>query len=351
MSHLIVHAGFPKCGSTAIFAGLQQQFDALKAQNILILNRNFEPAPKKELAQPPLWEIEAAVRTPPTAKAVKKKITAALDQADPDAKLILSSENLANKVMPKRLLQGIDKAHEVTAVFYMRPQVHWIPSAWKQWDMHEGLTLCTTVEKYIELQRPAYLAVLQAWKETLPNARIILRPLVASELYKNDPIRDFCHQIGATFDSSAPPAPKSNQNPSIDHALMHLMMTKHDLFFSGRHNSSFMFRLLEHLPDTYKRTNAAMLSQLTCSDIFDKYYDENLILARDYMKMDDPGGFLNKYFRHTVEGDSYETMSEDRVMLRAEKIMKEVFDVDVPRENLAQSLFDVVDARSARRAV
>lgn len=40
MSELIVHAGFPKCGSTAIFDGLKQQFDQLTAQNFRILNRS-----------------------------------------------------------------------------------------------------------------------------------------------------------------------------------------------------------------------------------------------------------------------------------------------------------------------
>ena len=204
MSHLIVHAGFPKCGSTAIFAGLQQQFASLMAQNFLILNRSFEAAPTKNLAQPPLWEIESAVRNPPEAKAVKEKITKALKEAAPDANLILSSENLANRVMPKRLLQGIDEQHQVTVIFYMRPQVSWIPSAWKQWDMREGITLRATVEKYLELQRPAYLSIVQAWEETMPNAKIILRPLVSSELHEGDPIKDFYHQIGATFDTSVP---------------------------------------------------------------------------------------------------------------------------------------------------
>ncbi|APE45938.1 hypothetical protein BOO69_20480 (plasmid) [Sulfitobacter alexandrii] len=347
MSQLIVHAGFPKCGSTAIFAGLQQQFDSLSAQKIHLLNRSFEPAPRRQLAQPPLWELESAMSKPAEARDIKEKILDALGRADPDARLILSSENLANKNAPKRLLEGIDAHFPVTAIFYIRPQVDWIPSAWKQWDMREGLTLRDTVEKYFELRRPPYLAVLRAWQEAMPATRIILRPLVSAELAHGDPIRDFYDQIDATYDTAAPPAPKTNVNPSIDHALMHLMMRSHDLFFSGRHDSAFMMRLLDHLPDKYKRTNAAMLSQLTCSDIFDTYFEENLTLASEFMRMEDARGFLNRHFRRTVEGEPYETMSEDRVMGRAERIIEEVFDVTAPRDRLAQALRDAVEARSA----
>lgn len=347
MSELIVHAGFPKCGSTAIFDGLKQQFDQLTAQNFQILNRSLRPSPTRQMTRSPLWELESAMTNPPEAKVIKEKILAALDKGNPDTRVILSSENLANKNAPKRLLRGIDEKFPVTAIFYMRPQVDWIPSAWKQWDMRQGLTLRETVDKYFEVQRPGYLTTLRAWQEAMPNARIILRPLVAGELEGGDPIKDFYHQIGATFDTSAPPAPKTNVNPSIDHALMHLMMRSHELFFSGRHDSTFMVRLLKYLPDAYKRTNAPMLSQLSCSDIYDAYYDENLTLATDFMKLEDPKAFLNRYFRKVLQGDPYETMSEDRVLSRAATIMMEVFDVTATRENLAQALYDVVQARHA----
>ncbi|OAN76868.1 hypothetical protein A8B82_14170 [Sulfitobacter sp. EhC04] len=347
MSHLIVHAGFPKCGSTATFAGLQAQFDNLSAQKIQILNRGFIPSPTRQQAQPPLWELESAMTNPPEAKVIKEKILSALENADQGTSLILSSENLANKNAPKRLLQGIDEKFPVTAIFYMRPQADWIPSAWKQWDMREGLTLRETVDRYIDLKRPAYLPILQAWQETMPNAKIILRPLVSAEMIEGDPIKDFYHQIGAVFDTSAPPAPKTNVNPSIDHALLHLMMRSHELFFSGRHDSTFMGRLLDHLPDTYKRTNASMLSQDTCSAIYDSYHAENLTLATDYMKLDDPKGFLETHFRRVVNGDPYETMSEDHVMARAQEIILDVFGVKAPPEKLAQALFDAVQTRQA----
>jgi len=345
MSHLIVHAGFPKCGSTATFAGLLAQFDALSEQKFQILNRSFVPSPTRQQAQPPLWELESAMTNPPEAKLIKEKILSGLENADQDASLILSSENLANKNAPNRLLRGIDEKFPVTAIFYMRPQADWIPSAWKQWDMREGLTLRETVDKYIELNRPAYLSILRAWQETMPNARIILRPLVSAELIEGDPIRDFYHQIGAAFDTSAPPPPKTNVNPSIDHALLHLMMRSHALFFSGRHDSSFMARLLKHLPDAYKRTNASMLSQATCSTIYDSYDAENLTLATEYMKLEDPQGFLNRHFHRVANGDPYETMSEDQVMARAQKIILEVFGVKAPPEKLAQALYDSVQTR------
>jgi hypothetical protein len=40
-----------------------------------------------------------------------------------------------------QLFAGLDNQFEVWVIFYLRPQLQWIPSAWKQWGLKKGVPL------------------------------------------------------------------------------------------------------------------------------------------------------------------------------------------------------------------
>jgi hypothetical protein len=352
VARFIIHAGFPKCGSTAIFKGLETNFDIVSRQNFQILNRNFKPATSIANLLPPLWELEATLKDPEAAKKAKRQIRRQLEAADADASIILSSENLANVNMPMNLAVGLDKKHDVTIIFYLRPQIDWIPSAWKQWEMRMGNAINQTVSRYIKSRRPAYLAVVQAWHQALPKAKIVVRPIISSELVGGDILQDFCHHAGIPDDAVRAFAPASEErvNPSVDHSLMHVMMSDHKRFFRIRRDSSFMHRLVSVLPDRYNRTNAPMLSEESNRAIYTAFLEDNRQLARDYMGVSDPDPFLEHHFMKNGVTHSYETTAEDQVLKRAQGIIEEVFGVSAPIDRLPAALREAVDACPVARA-
>jgi hypothetical protein len=83
---------------------------------------------------------------------------------------ILSAENLANPGMAE-LFAGLDQQFELCLVFYLRPQLQWIPSAWKQWGLKQGVSLGDFVSKCIETHRPGFRLGIETWERTLRGAR------------------------------------------------------------------------------------------------------------------------------------------------------------------------------------
>ena len=145
MVKLIVHAGFPKCGSTSVFSALKANLDTLVAHDILVFNRNFNlPADPGKL-MPPLWELQDALKEPAKSEAMRDSIIRNIAKSPANARLILSSENLSQPPMAK-MLAGMERHCEVELIFYFRPQTEWIPSAWKQWNLKEGFTPSETAQ-------------------------------------------------------------------------------------------------------------------------------------------------------------------------------------------------------------
>ena len=87
---------------------------------------------------------------------------------------ILSAENLANPGMAD-LLAGLDSQCDVSVIFYLRPQLQWIPSAWKQWGLKMGASLSDFVAQCIDTRTPAFKRDIESWKTTLPAANIHVR--------------------------------------------------------------------------------------------------------------------------------------------------------------------------------
>src|SRR5205814_8181592 len=92
--------------------------------------------------------------------------------------VIPSDEKLTNPGMAD-LLAGLDSQCDVSVIFYLRPQLQWIPSAWKQWGLKTGASLSDFVaqmsgQPYTSLQRD-----IETWKSTLPAANIHLRFLIS----------------------------------------------------------------------------------------------------------------------------------------------------------------------------
>ena len=65
-----------------------------------------------------------------------------------------------------------DSKCDVSVIFYLRPQLQWIPSAWKQWGLKTGASRSDFVAQCLDSRTPAFKRDIETWKSTLPAANI-----------------------------------------------------------------------------------------------------------------------------------------------------------------------------------
>ena len=168
---IIIHAGFAKCGSSSIQAALFHNFARLQKDGVSLLGKELKIAHTPADLGVPLWFLEAArEKGEPLAQKLGDEI-ASIRVPDGNGMGILSAENLSRPDMAP-LLAGLDNRLDVSLVFYVRPQLEWIPSAWKQWGLKKGLSLSDFVSHCIQIRRPPFKLGIETWRSVLPAARV-----------------------------------------------------------------------------------------------------------------------------------------------------------------------------------
>ena len=128
-SRLLIHAGFAKCGSASIRTAIFQNFRKLQKDNVLVFDKDLRIArTAADLIGTPIWSLEQArKKSQKLAQRLGVEI-AAVSKRKGDHVAILSAENLANPGMAE-LFMNLDSGFDVDVVFYLRPQLQWVPSA------------------------------------------------------------------------------------------------------------------------------------------------------------------------------------------------------------------------------
>lgn len=324
----VFHIGFPKCGSTAIFTSLRANMAQLTKQKVFVLGDTFDIATKASEMLNPLWEIQKARRSADVRANMEERLRTHIRQADPDSTLILSSEVLG-ELGGEGMFDGFDDIANVEVIGYFRPQISWIPSAWKQWQSRDGVTIQDATAHYIQTRNPDYLGSINRWKAALPNAKVTLRPFLREELKDQSPLHDFMTLIDFKYDTLE--TSSEVKNPSIDYALLHLMMLNHEMFFTSRHDSKMMHCLVGLLPPAYLKTNAIMLNTEMRTAITDHFRADNLEVLSQLMPASQVGPYFETYFTQPdiPHGTAYPDFAQDDILHRAQTILKEVFDIDV----------------------
>ena len=137
------------------------------------------------------------------------------------------------------LFEGLDSQCDVSVIFYLRPQLQWIPSAWKQWDLKTGASLTDFVAQCVDTRTPAFKRDIESWKSTLPTANIHVRFLIPELLAGGNPAHDFLNLLGLSekqyeFESEA-------RNPSLDVSVLHVL-SKNPHLFSDVHDNNLTLR-------------------------------------------------------------------------------------------------------------
>ena len=293
MKRIVIHAGFGKCGNASIRAALFQNFRKLQKHNVLIFDKDLRIARSAaNLVGTPIWSVERARKKAENLTQKLGSELAAVSRRKADYVAILSAENLSNPGMAE-LFTGLDSQFEVCVVFYVRPQLQWIPSAWKQWGLKTGIPLGDFVSQCVEAHRPSFRSGIESWESALPAAKLHVRFLVPELLRGGNPAQDFFHLLGLSEDEYD--VENDPRNPSLDFSVLHVL-SKNPQLFSDIHDNSLTLALTRALPKKFRLTNIQMLSAEEEARIEECFRDENLWLLSTYCSGTDIDRIYQTYF-------------------------------------------------------
>lgn len=319
-SRLLIHAGFAKCGSASIRTAVFQNFRKLQKDNVFVFDKDLSLAQTAaDLIGTPIWSLEQARKHSENVTRRLSAEIAPLLKRKGDHLAILSAENLANPGMAD-LFAGIDSRCDVSIIFYLRPQLQWIPSAWKQWGLKRGASLSDFVAECIDTRTPAFWSDIENWKSTLPAANIHVRFLIPELLSGGNPAEDFFNLLGLSrkeykFESEA-------RNPSLDASLLHVL-SKNPHLFSDVHDNRLMLALTRALPKEFRSTNIEMLSPEQEARIEECFRDENRSLLKAYCSDPDVDRIYRMHFMPRKAGAGYSDMTESDLIYRCLGIILE----------------------------
>ena len=319
-SRLLIHAGFAKCGSASIRTALFQNFRKLQKDSVFVFDKDLRLArTAADLIGTPIWCLEQARKhSENLTRRISAEIAPLLKRKGQHL-AILSAENLANPGMAD-LLAGLDSQCDVSVIFYLRPQLQWIPSAWKQWGLKMGASLSDFVVQCVDTRTPAFKRDIESWKSTLPTANIHVRFLIPELLAGGNPAHDFFNLLGLSekgyeFESEA-------RNPSLDVSVLHVL-SKNPHLFADVHDNSLTLRLTRALSKKFRSTNILMLSAKQEARIEECFRDENWWLLNTYCNDADADRIYRTHFMPREADTRYPDMTESELIYRCLGIILE----------------------------
>ena len=317
---IIIHAGFAKCGSASIRTALFNHFRKLQKDNVFVFDKDLRIArTATDLIGTPIWSLEQARQKSENLTQRVGKEIAAVSRHKGNHVAILSAENLANPGMAE-LFAGLDNHLDMHVIFYLRPQLQWIPSAWKQWGLKTGVPLSDFVSRCIDNRTPMFRRGIETWKAALPTAKIHVRFLIPELLTGGNPAQDFFNLLGLSgkdyqFESDA-------RNPSLDVSILHAL-SKNPHLFSDVHDNNLTLALTRTLSKKFRSTNIEMLSPEQEAKIEECFRDENLWLLRAYCGGRDLERIYRTHFMPRKAGAGYSEMTDLELIYRCLGIILE----------------------------
>ena len=346
----VIHAGFNKCGSSAIQHALAAKQRDLIGRSVFLfgkdLSLNFSPPP----ADVPFWTAANAFIDPAARSAVPARLReqlARLSARAPNGTAVLSAEVLGAPD-PALLFAGLDTLADTTIVFYVRPQFEWIPSAWKQWELKSGAALDAYVRDCLARNTPRFARTVEAWRSTLPRAKIVVRILAQAIAENGNPARDFFRLLGLT--GGGWEGDDRRVNPSFDFALLNILNKNPWIFRSRQDNEPFK-ALMRILPERHLATNIKMLGLEEEQRIADHFAADNRKLLTTFCGLTEREveKVYADYFRPRGDGRAYADVGEIEMINRGLGILLETLLERYGRKPILRPPYWKAPIRLARR--
>ena len=172
MATFYIHAGYGKCGSTAIQRWLQNAGASLRKDGAFNCGTGLQHCPEAPFGTVP--EMIRAIRTDPDAAA--RDIGAALAAAGERHSIVIWSceaLQLRHRLLAPIIAELMTR-HEVKVVLYLRNHVAWLLSAYAQWGIkhptsrHKTAPHAVSFAEFVESRRPDldYAGTIAGWERT-----------------------------------------------------------------------------------------------------------------------------------------------------------------------------------------
>ncbi|WND03173.1 hypothetical protein QGN29_02175 [Temperatibacter marinus] len=278
---LLLHIGYPKCGSTSIQNFLFKNKDELISRGYGLLDQEMAFFSKNSTDQPPVNFLKNLRESDLASEKLTKNFESLSIQADKKNihTIILSAENLSDARFPE-LFRPISELFTIKVVLYFRRHDDWFLAAWKQWFVKSGQSLKDYFMKYTKNKKLHIKNVLKKWIDLVGIENTSVNILKPEALHKGDLLEDFCHKSGIDFDGLER---VSNANKSINYSLLECL-SQTPFIFDGPHDNT-LFELIENLPDAEQYgPKGSPLTIPQRQKIIDCHQEENEWLAEKFFQ-------------------------------------------------------------------
>ncbi|MBK1879410.1 hypothetical protein [Pelagicoccus mobilis] len=224
---LVIHPGFPKCGSSAIQTCLYDNWRTLRDEGIALPDKDFKSPydstyPDKALGPALLFHYLAEGSDP---EEYRRQLDTFIESARSNKAhtVVVSAENLANfgPGYELALNELASRFQEIELVMYIRKQDDFFLSAWTQWIYHQGQSFDSFVEERLNSLYPNYDTNVERVLNSFPTCQAKVIPLVREALKGGSLIDDFLDKIGSklTIEKQDYAATNRSLNPYLCEAL------------------------------------------------------------------------------------------------------------------------------------
>lgn len=294
-THLVLHIGQPKTGSSAIQHYLDKHADQLlESQAILYPNLDFEDFKGNVVVNHARFFEKVYKNKDSEQYALTLHKLSSYCEEKKIKKIIISNEGFDWQWWPAMLHQAIEILQsDYTIVLYLRRQDYWIESAWKQWG--HKLQGVHSIQEYIERTDMNWETRLRPWLRLFAKEKIIIRPF-EHESIGPDVVSDFLHLAGI-MKQDTPEERTQNQciNPGFSPEVVEILRHSRHLA-TGLHDQSLFDFFATTLSPRFIKSNPfvtyGFLTLRQRLDILQHYEASNNKIATMFFGDNRPSLFL-----------------------------------------------------------
>lgn len=287
MTHLVIHIGAGKCGSSAIQNHLRIHAASLRDAGVLVPDEELGADRSPAGQQIAFFESLRQLKPRKARRLWQAKCRHLFDVAHTEdlSTVLFSAENLSNPTGTALLLGRIDA--DVKIVFYVRRQLDYLVSAWQQWYLKTHHSPGHFLDEQLGVIANWNLS-LADWESTFGAENIEVRRYGRGLLHGGDVVADFVHATRLPVD--APRSATELVNSSFSDAITAIAMRCPDQFAS-MHDNGFYISLASLVGDlAYRGTQTTF--PFTAADV-DRieaaYVSSNEAIAKKYFPdLDEP---------------------------------------------------------------